>query len=98
MNVFTLPTLVLRGVSVVIDGHNVGLRLGVESKTRSTTPVVRTKPRRPLRNEERGFRPAQWSDDHAEYDRMAAAAVQGAGRSLCCDGVLSRSSASTWAS
>lgn len=98
MNVFTLQTLVLRGVSVVIDGHNVGLRLGAESKTIGTAPEVRIKPRRPSRNGERGFRPAQWSDDHVEYDRMAAAAVQGAGRSLCCDGVLSRSSASTWAS
>jgi hypothetical protein len=98
MNVFTLQTLVLRGVSVAIDGHNVGLRLGVESKTINTAPVVRIKPRRPSRNEERGFRAAQWSDDHAEYDRMAAATADGAGRSLSCAGVLSRSFASTWAS
>jgi hypothetical protein len=36
--------------------------------------------------------PAQRPADHAEYDRMAAAAAIGAGRSLRCDGVLSRRS------
>jgi hypothetical protein len=80
MNVFTLQTLVLRGVSVVCDGNNVGLRLGAESRTISTTPEVRIHPRRSLRNGERGFMPAQRPDGHAEYNRIAAA--QGAGRSL----------------
>jgi hypothetical protein len=82
MNVFTLQTLVLRGVSVVCDGHNVGLRLGAESRTVGTAPEVRIHPRRPSHNAERGFTPAQRPDDHADYDRMAAAAALGAGRSL----------------
>jgi hypothetical protein len=93
MNVFTLQTLVLRGVSVVCDGHNVGLRLGAESRTVGTSPEVRVHPRRPSHNAERGFTPAQRPDDHAEYDRMAAAAALGAGRSLRCERVHSRSTA-----
>jgi hypothetical protein len=93
MTVFTLQSLVLRGVSVVCDGQNVGLRLGAESQTIGTAPEVRINPRHPSSKRERGFMPAQWSDDHAEYDRMAAATAQGAGRSLRCDGVLSRSTA-----
>jgi hypothetical protein len=82
MNVFTLQTLVLRGVSVVCDGHNVGLRLGAESRTISTAPEVRIHPRRALRNGERGFMPVQQPDGHVNYDRMAVAAAIGAGRSL----------------
>ncbi len=82
MAVFTLQTLTLRGVSVVLDGHNVGLRLGVESRTTRTAPEVRINPRRALRNGERGFMAARQPDAHAEYDRMAAAAALGAGRSL----------------
>ncbi len=93
MTVFTLQTLVLRGVSVVCDGINVGSRLGAESKTISTIPEVRLHPRRPLRNGERGFMPAQRRAGHAEYNRMADAAATGAGRSLCCHGVPSRSTA-----
>ena len=93
MTVFTLQTLVLRGVSVVCDGNNVGLRLGAESRTIGTTPEVRIHPRRPLRNDMRGFMAARQPDAHAEYDRMAAAAAIGAGRSLRCNGVSSRSTA-----
>jgi hypothetical protein len=89
MAVFTLRTLAPRGVAVVRDGHNVGLRLGVESQPASQTPEVRINPRQP-RNPERGVMPAQRPDDHAEYDRMAATAAAGTGRSLRCDGVLSR--------
>ena len=88
MAVFTLRTLAPRGVAVVRDGHNVGLRLGVESQPASQTPEVRINPRQP-RNPERGVMPAQRPDDHAEYDRMAATAAAGTGRSLRCDGVLS---------
>jgi hypothetical protein len=82
MNVFTLQSLVLRGVSVVCDGQNVGLRLGAESRTIRTTPEVRIHARRTLRNGERGFMPAQRPDGHANYDRMAVATALGAGRSL----------------
>ncbi len=90
MAVFTLRTLAPRGVSVVRDGQNVGLRLGVESQPAGQTPEIRVNPRHPSRNPERSFLPAQRPDAHAEYDRMAATAVSGAGRSLRCDGVLIR--------
>ncbi len=93
MAVFTLQSLVLRGVSVAVcDGQNVGLRLGAESQTVKQTPEVRINPRHPSPNGGRGFMPAQRPDDHAEYDRMAAAAASGAGRSHCRDGKLSRRS------
>ena len=90
MAVFTLRTLAPRGVSVVRDGQNVGLRLGVESQPAGQTPEIRVNPRHPSRNPERSFLPAQRPDAHAEYDRMAATAVSGAGRSLRCDGALIR--------
>ena len=92
MAVFTLRTLGLRGVSVVRDGQNVGLRLGAESETACRTPEVRVNPRHPSPSWQRGFMAVQRPDDHAEYDRMAAKAAQGAGRSLSSDGVLSRRS------
>jgi hypothetical protein len=92
MVVCTLQSLVLRGVSVVCDGQSVGLRLGAESQAAWPTTEIRTNPRHPSRNRERGFSPAQRIDDHAEYDRMAASAASGAGRSLRRDGVLSRRS------
>ena len=90
MAVFTLRTLVLHRVAVVRDGQNVGLRLGVESQPASQTPEVRINPRHPSLNPGRSAMPATRPDDHAEYDRVAAVAVTGAGRSLRCDGVLSR--------
>ena len=90
MAVFTLRTRVLRGVSVVRDGQNVGLRLGAESQPAGQTPEVRINPRHPSLNRERSFTPAQRLDSHAEYDRMAVVAVTGAGRSLRCDGSLIR--------
>jgi hypothetical protein len=93
MAVFTLPSLVLRGVSVAVcGGQNVGLRLGAESQTVWQTPEVRINPRHPSPNGERRFTPAPRPDDHAEYDRMAAMAAFGAGRSHCRDGVHSRRS------
>ncbi len=97
MAVFTLRTLVLRGVAVVRDGVNVGLRLGVESQPAGQTTEVRINPRHP-RNQKRSDTPAQRPDDHAEYDRVAASAAAGAGRSLRCDGVLSRRGAARIAS
>ena len=92
MAVFTLQSLALRGVSVVCDGQSVSLRLGAESQTAWPTTETRTNPRHPSLNRERGFMPAQRPDRHAEYDRVAASAASGAGRSLRCDGVLSRRS------
>ena len=90
MAVFTLRTLV-RGVAVVCDGQNVELRLGAESQTASgQTPEVRINPRHPSHNPGRSAMPAARPDGHADYDRMAAEAATGAGRSLRCDGVLSR--------
>ena len=86
MAVFTLQSLVLRGVSVVRDGQNVGLRLGAECRTASATPEVRLNPRHPSHSWQRGFMP----DAHAEYDRMAAAAALGAGRPHSCDGTVGR--------
>ena len=90
MAVFTLRNLAPRGVSVVRDGQNVGLRLAAEFQPAGQTPEVRINPRHPSLNRERSFTPAQRPDDHAEYDRMAAVAVSGAGRSLRCDGSLVR--------
>ena len=93
MAVFTLQSLVLRGVSVAVcDGQNVGLRLGAESQTAGRTPEVRINPRHPSLNWQRGFMPARRPDDHAEYDRTAASAAYGAGRSRSWDGSLSRRS------
>ncbi len=92
MAVFTLHSLAPRSVSVVRDGQNVGLRLGAESQTTCRTPEVRINPRHPSPNGGRGFMPAQRPDDHAEYDRMAAQAAYGAGRSHSRDGRLSRRS------
>ncbi|HVS39423.1 MAG TPA: undecaprenyl-diphosphatase UppP [Gemmataceae bacterium] len=89
MALFTLRSLALRGVAVVRDGLNVDLRLGVEMQPASPTPEVRINPRHPS-NQVRSVTPAQRPDDHAEYDRMAARAVTGAGRSLRCDGVSIR--------
>jgi len=92
MAVFTLQSLAPRSVSVVYDGQSVGLRLGAESQTTCRTPEVRINPRHPSPNGGRGFMPAQRPDDHAEYDRMAASAAYGAGRSHSRDGSLSRRS------
>ena len=92
MTVFTPQSLALRGVSVVRDGQNVGLRLGAESQTASPTPEVRINPRHPSPSRQRGFMAAWRPDDHAEYDRVAADAAPGAGRSLSRDGVPSRRS------
>ena len=92
MAVFTLQSLAPRSVSVVRDGQNVGLRLGAECQTTCRTPEVRINPRHPSPNGGRGFMPAQRPDDHAEYDRMAAVAAYGAGRSHSRDGKLSRRS------
>ena len=93
MAVFTLQSLVLRGVSVAVcGGQNVGLRLGAESQTAKQAPEVRINPRHPSPNWQRGFKTAPRPADHAEYDRMAATAAHGAGRSRSCDGSLSRRS------
>ena len=92
MAVFTLQSLAPRSVSVVRDGQSVGPRLGVECQTTCRTPEVRINPRHPSPNGGRGFMPAQRPDDHAEYDRMAASAAYGAGRSHRRDGKLSRRS------
>jgi len=89
MAVFTLRTLVLRGAAVVRDGRNVGLRLGVEFQTACPTPEVRINPRHPSHSVP-GFMAGRRPDCQAEYDRMAAQAAEGAGRSLRSDGVLSR--------
>lgn len=90
MAVFTLRTLVLRGVAVVRDGWNVGLRLGAEFQTACPTPEVRINPRHPSHSRQPGFMAGLRPDSRAEYDRVAASAAEGAGRSLRSDGVLSR--------
>jgi undecaprenyl-diphosphatase len=90
MALFTLRTLV-RGVAVVRDGQNVGLRLVAECQPASRqTTEVRINPRHPSHNSGTGGMPASRPDGHADYDRVAAQAATGAGRSLRSDGVLSR--------
>ena len=87
MAVFTLQSLAPRGVSVVVATVRTSVCASARSPRRpSRTPEVRINPRHPSPNGERGFMPAQRPDDHAEYDRMAASAAYGAGRSLSCDG------------
>jgi len=76
----TLRSLVLRGVSVLRDGQNVGLRLGAESKAHRTTRGIRTNPQRPtICNQRQGFMPAVRPHPTA-YEGVDAVA-SGAGRS-----------------
>jgi hypothetical protein len=81
MGVFTLRSLVLRGVSVVRDGQNVGLRLGAESKAFiPTAPETRITPPNPT-NCRPAWMQAGGRADHAAYEGVDASA-QGAGRLL----------------
>jgi hypothetical protein len=87
MAVYTLRSLVLRGVSVVRDGQNVGLRLGAESMAGRTTPERRINPQPPT-NRMPAFAQAGTRTDHA-IDEGVDASANGAGRPLgVCVGSL----------
>jgi hypothetical protein len=90
MAVKNLNSLVLVGFTVLRGGKAGNPRLGAGSTASSETPEIRTSMRRPSRNVEQEFQPAP-RPGHADYPRVDAVAVPGAGRSLRCAGVLSRS-------
>jgi hypothetical protein len=80
MAVYTLRSLVLRGVSVVRDGQYVGLRLGAESMAGRTTPERRINSLPPT-NRMPAFDQAGARTSHA-IDEGVDASANGAGRPL----------------
>jgi hypothetical protein len=92
MAIFTLESLVLRGVSVLCDGRAVELCRGA-SETALQMPEVRISMRHPSPGNphsnpySNAVRPI-----HADVKRGADKAAIGAGRSRCRPGVLSRRS------
>jgi hypothetical protein len=90
MAVKNLNSLVLVGFTVLRGGKAGNPRLGTGSTAYSETPEIRTSMRHPSRSAEQEFQPAG-RPGHADYPRVDALAVTGAGRSLRCAGVLSRS-------
>ena len=89
MAVKNLNSLVLVGSTVLRGGKAGNPRLGASSTAYSETPEIRTSMRCPTRNVEQEFQPAG-RPGHADYCRVDALAVSGAGRSLRCAGVLGR--------
>lgn len=90
MAVKNLQSLVLVGFTVLRGGKAGNPRLGASSTAYRETPEIRTSMRHPSRSVEQEFQPAP-RPGHADYPRVDARAVSGAGRSLRCAGVLSRS-------
>ncbi len=89
MAVKNLQSLVLRGSAVLLVGKAGNPRLGAGSTTKPETPEICISMRRPsLRAQE--FQPAT-RPGHADYCRVDAWAVSGAGRSLRWTGILTRS-------
>jgi hypothetical protein len=90
MAVKNLNSLVLVGSTVLWGGKAGNPRLGASSSAYGETPEIRTSMRHPSRNVGQEFQPAP-RPGHADYFRVDTVAVAGAGRSLCCAGVLGRS-------
>jgi hypothetical protein len=91
MAAFLPESLVLRGVSVLVDGKCVELRRGTRVAVNPLTPEVPISMRHPSLGYRQAFEPLAGRLDHAAKDRVDDA-VSGAGRSLCRAGVLSRRS------
>jgi hypothetical protein len=90
MAVKNLKCLVLRGSAVLMVGKAGNARRGSGVTANSLTPEIGISMRRPTQQGKQEFLPA-WRHGHADYCRMDSWAVLGAGRSLRCAGVLSRS-------
>jgi hypothetical protein len=90
MAVKNLQSLVLRGSAVLLVGKAGNPRLGTDSTAKPETPEICISMRHPSRSGEQDFQPAP-RPGHADYYRVDSLAVRGAGRSLRCAGVLSRS-------
>ncbi|MGH7169222.1 MAG: hypothetical protein ACRELF_10920 [Gemmataceae bacterium] len=93
MAVKYLESLVLVGSTVLRGGKAGNPRMGTSYSANGKTPEIRTSMRHPSRSAEQEFQPAP-RPGHADYLRVDALAVLGAGRSLRCAGVLSRSGVS----
>ena len=90
MAVMNLKSLVLRGSAVLLVGKAGNPRLGSVVTAKPETPEICISMRRPSQHGKQEFLPA-WRLGHADYCRVDTGAVSGAGRSLRCAGVLSRS-------
>jgi hypothetical protein len=90
MAVTNLKCLVLRGSAVQLVGKAGNPRLGSAVTARTETPEICIFMRRPSQQGKQEFLPA-WRLGHADYCRVDSGALSGAGRSLRCAGVLSRS-------
>jgi hypothetical protein len=94
MAVFTLESLVQRGVSVLRGGQAVNTRLGTSDTADAQTPGVLVSMRHPSPGCGRVFIPPVVRPVHADQARVDGAAP-GAGRPRSRAGVLSRSPART---
>lgn len=90
MAVKNLKSLVLRGSAVLLVGKAGNPRRGSGATTIPETPEICISMRRPSLDGMQEFQPAGRLG-HADYCRVDSWAVSGAGRSLRCTGVLSRS-------
>ena len=90
MAVKNLESLVLRGSAVLLAGKSGNPRLGSGFTAQPETPAIAISMRRPSHLGMQGSEPAE-RPDHADYCRVDAPVALGAGRSLRCAGVLSRS-------
>jgi hypothetical protein len=90
MAVKNLESLVLRGSAVLLAGKSGNPRLGSGFTAEPKTPEIAISMRRPSHLGMQEFQPAK-RPHHADYCRVDALVAFGAGRSLRCAGVLSRS-------
>jgi hypothetical protein len=91
MAVKNLKNLVLRGSAVLLVGKAGNLRRGSGSTVNPETPEVSISMRLPSHNLMQEFQPPALRLGHADYCRVDSWAAYGAGRSLRCAGILSRS-------
>jgi hypothetical protein len=90
MAVMNLKSLVLRGSAVLSVGKAGNMRRGSGSTAYTETPEIGISMRLPSHSGKQEFSPA-WRHADADYCRIDARAAFGAGRSLRCASVLSRS-------
>jgi len=90
MAVMNPKRLVLRGSAVLMVGKAGNARRGSGVTANSLTPEIGISMPLPSQQGKQEFLPA-WRLGHADYCRMDSWAVSGAGRSLRCAGVTSRS-------
>jgi hypothetical protein len=91
MAVKNLKNLVLRGSAVLLVGKAGNPRRGSGSTANPETPEICISMRLPSHNAMQEFQPPALRLGHADYCRVDSVAAYGAGRSLRCAGILSRS-------